>query len=185
MLSISEIKQGTILKYENEPYRVLSVNHSKQARSGAVLQTKMKNLITGQVLEKNFKQADKLEEAEIERKRANFLYKAGEKFYFMDEKDYDQFFLEKEVVGESEKFLIESVAVNILYFDEQAIGISLPPKIDLKVVEAPEGVKGDTAGTATKTVKLETGYKLNVPMFINEGEKIKINTETGEYVERA
>lgn len=184
MLTINDIKVGTIFKYEEAPYQTLSVNHSKQARSGAVLQTKIKNLITGQVLERNFKQADKFEEASITRKKADFLYKEANKYYFMDEESYDQFFLEAGVLEDKEKFLTESLSVNVLYFEEEMIGVELPPKAELLVTQAPEGVRGDTAGTATKMVELESGYKLNVPMFINEGDKIRINTETGEYVER-
>ena len=184
MLSISDIRVGTIFKYKGAPYKALSVNHSKQARGGAVLQTKIKNLITGNVLEKNFKPADKFEEADIIRRKANFLYRDGEKYYFMDEESYDQFFIEKDKLGGKEFFLRDSLPVDILYFEERLIDIELPPKVNLKVVEAPEGVRGDSTGNVTKTVELETGYKLNVPLFIKEGDKVRINTETGEYVER-
>jgi len=184
MLSISDIKIGTIFKYNDAPYQALSVNHSKQARSAAVLQTKIKNLITGNVLEKNFKQSDKFDEANIIRKKANFLYPDNNKYYFMSEEDYDQFFLEKNVLNDKINYLTESLKVNILYFNEKIIGIELPPKVELKVTEAPEGVRGDSTGNVTKTIEVESGYKLNAPMFIKEGEKIRINTETGEYVER-
>ena len=184
MLTISDIKVGTIFKYEDAPYKALSVNHSKQARGAAVLQTKIKNLATGQVLERNFKASDKFDGAEIIHKKANFLYAEGSKYYFMSEEDYDQFFLDEETLEGAENYLTESLTVRILYFDEEMIGIELPPKVDLKVVQAPEGVRGDSTGNVTKTVELETGYKLNVPMFVKEGDTIKINTETGEYVER-
>lgn len=185
MLSINDIKVGTIFKYQNAPYEFLRVNHLKLGRGKALLQTKIKNLITGQVLEKNFRPADSFEEVSIVRKKANYLYHEGQKrYFFMDQDDYDQFFLERDVLGEKANFLKESLQVNILYFDEQVIGIELPPKVDLKVKEAPGGVRGDTAGSATKTVVLETGYKLNAPLFVKEGDMVKVNTETGEYVER-
>ena len=184
MLSISDIKVGTIFKYNDAPYQALSVNHSKQARSAAVLQTKIKNLITGQVLEKNFKQADKFDEANVLRKKASFLYKDGNKFYFMDAETFDQFFLDKEMVGNNSRYVTESLMVDILYFEEWMIGMVLPPKVELKVIEAPDGVRGDSTGNVTKTIEVETGYRLNAPMFIKEGEKIRVNTETGEYVER-
>jgi len=185
MLNISDIKVGTIFKYEDAPYKALSVNHSKQARSGAVLQTKIKNLITGQVLERNFKASDKFDEAEITRKKVNYLYHEGKKkYYFMDNQDYDQFFLEEQLVGDKSKFLVESLPVDILYFEGKVIGLELPPKVEIKVSSAPEGVRGDSSGNVTKTIELETGYRLNAPMFINQGEVVKINTETGEYVER-
>jgi len=184
MLSINDIKIGTIFKYNGQPYQAIFVNHSKQARSGAVLQTKIKNLVTGQVLEKNFRPSDKFEEVDLVRKKANYLYREGNKYFFMDDENYDQFFLEKDVLKDKVNYLKESMAVNILYFDEQIIAVELPPKVELKVVEAPEGVKGDTTGSATKTIELETGYKLNAPLFVKEGDIVKVNTETGEYVER-
>jgi len=184
MLSISDIKIGTIFKYNGAPYQALFVNHSKQARSAAVLQAKIKNLINGNVIEKNFRSSDKFDEAEIVRKKASFLYRDGDKYYFMNEQDYDQFFLEKQAIDGKEKFLTESLKVNVQYFDEQMIGIELPPKVELKVTEAPEGVRGDSTGNVTKTIELESGYRLNVPMFVKEDDKIRVNTETGEYVER-
>ena len=184
MLSISDIKVGTVFKYNDAPYQAISVNHSKQARSAAVLQAKIKNLITGQTLEKNFRASDKFDEANVLKKKASFLYKDGDKFYFMDSETFDQFFLDKEMVGEYERYLTESLVVDILSFEERIIGIVLPPKVELKVTEAPEGVRGDSTGNVTKTIQVETGYRLNSPMFINEGETIRVNTETGEYVER-
>ena len=184
MLSISDIKVGTIFKYEGAPYQAVSVNHSKQARSAAVLQTKIKNLETGSMLEKNFKSSDKFDEADLTRKKANYLYREGDKYFFMDDETYDQFFLEKEMLGDKMNFIKESLQVKILYFDDRVIGIELPPKVELKVTEAPEGIRGDSTGNVTKTIEVETGYRLNAPMFIKEGEIIRINTETGEYVER-
>ena len=184
MLSISDIKVNTIFKYNGSPYQAISVNHSKQARGGAVLQTKIKNLINNNVIEKNFRSSDKFDEAEIVRKKANFLYQDGDKYYFMDEQNYDQFFLEKEALDDKEKFLTESLTVKVMYFNEEMIGIELPPKVELKVTEAPLGVRGDSTGNVTKTIELESGYRLNAPMFIKENDVIRINTETGEYVER-
>ncbi len=184
MLSITDIKVGTIFQYEDAPYQALSVSHSKQARGVAVLQTKIKNLVTNSVLDRNFKSSDKFDEAEIIRKRANFLYKDGNKYYFMDETDFDQFFLDQSILGDKTRFLTESLPIKILYFNEKAIGVELPPKVEIKVTYAPEGVRGDSTGNVTKTIELESGYKLNAPMFIKEGEMIRVNTETGEYVER-
>lgn len=184
MLSISDIKVGTVFKYEGLPYQAISINHSKQARSAAVLQTKIKNLLTGNLLEKNFKQSERFDEADLMKKNANYLYREGDKYFFMDEENYDQFFLEKDLLGNNVNFLKDSLKVKIVYFDERIIGIELPPKVELKVIEAPEGVRGNSTGNVTKTIEVETGYKLNAPMFIKEGEMIRINTETGEYVER-
>ncbi|MBU4360906.1 elongation factor P [Patescibacteria group bacterium] len=184
MLRITDIKVGTIFQYEDALYQALSVNHSKQARGAAVLQTRIKNLITGNVLDKNFKAGDKFEEAEIMRKQVNFLYKDANKYYFMDETDYDQFFLDENILKDKTRFLTESLSIKILYFNEKAIGVELPPKVEIKVKHAPDGVRGNSTANVTKVIELESGYKINAPMFIKQGEIVRVNTETGEYVER-
>lgn len=185
MLSISDLKIGTAFKYEGGPYQVLKTQHVKMGRGGAVLQTKMKNLATGNVLEKNFKGSDKFEEAELTRSKANFLYQEGENYFFMDEETYDQFSLSKNQVGEKANFIKEGSAVDLLNFEGQPINIDLPVKIELKVTQTGEAVRGDTAqGSATKDALLETGYSLKVPLFIKTGDLVRVNTETGKYVER-
>lgn len=185
MLSLSEIKSGKVIKIGEEPYLVIKTDHHKMGRGGAVLKTKLRNLITGNMLEKTFQGNDKAAEAEIETKKTNFMYKDGEQAYFMDNETYEQFSLPLEQIGEREKFLKEGTDVDTLYFVDKPVAIDLPIKINLKVVSAPPGVKGNSAGNVTKQVELETGAKINAPMFINEGDIIKVNTDTGEYVERA
>jgi elongation factor P len=184
MLSINELKVGTSFKYQNEPYMVLKASHLKMGRGAAVLQVKIKNLKNGNTLEKTFKPADKFEPAEIEKKKSDFLYTQSDKCYFMDE-NYEQFFIDKSLVQEQLKFLKEGLKIDVLYFNHDAIGVQLPPKVNLEVVEAPPAVRGDTAqGSVNKTVKLETGYEVQVPIFIKQGDLVRLNTETGEYVER-
>ena len=184
MLNYTDLKVNTVFKFEGDPYQVIKASHLKMGRGAAVLQTKIKNLKNGNVLERNFKQADKFEEADIKKEKASFLYSETDKCNFMDE-NYEQFSIEKSIIEKQLGFLKESVSVNVLYFDGLPIGIELPPKIDLKVVEAPPAIRGDTAqGSVTKSVKLETGAEINTPIFIKEGDIIRINTETGEYVER-
>lgn len=185
MSTLTEIKKGVVIKYNDEPYVVMEANFLRMQQRKPVMQTRLKNLSTGRVVEYSFKQGEKIEPAEVNHRQASFLYKDGNKYYFMDNQEYDQFFLEENLIEENKNFLTESLLVDLLYFEERIIGIELPPKVVLKVVEAPEGVRGDSAGAATKTVVTETGFKLNAPMFIKEGDKIKVNTETGEYVERA
>ncbi len=185
MLTINEIKLGKLLQIDNSPFIVIKTDHHKVARGGAVLKTKLKNLINGSVLEKTFQGNDKAEEAETEKKKANFMYKDENEAYFMDSVSYDQFSLPIEQVGEKIKFLKDGTDVNILYFQNNPVSLDLPVKIDLKVVSAPPGVKGNSAGNVNKTVELETGMEISVPMFINEGDVIRINTDSGEYVERA
>ncbi len=184
MLSISEIKLGTILKINNEPYIVIKADHHKMGRGGAVLKLKLRNLITGNILDKTLQGNEQAEEAETEKKKANFMYKDENEAYFMDNETYEQFSIPLEQIGKKAKFLKEGTDVDVLYFDQKPVAIDLPIKIDLKVVSAPPGVKGNSAGNVTKQVELETGAKINVPLFINEGDIIRINTETEEYVER-
>lgn len=185
MLQINNIKLGTVMKIDNEPYVVTWTQHSKQARSGAVLRTKIKNLIDGRVLEKTFQGSDKIEEADLQRGKASYLYKDEAVVYFMDTKDYEQFDIALDQIGDRVKYLKEGSEVDILYFEQNPVSISLPPKVELKVTQAMEGVKGNTAqGKVTKPVTLETGIEINAPLFIKEGDTVRVNTETGRYVER-
>ncbi len=184
MLSLSDIKTGKTISINNEPYLVTFHQHSKIGRAGAVLRTKLKNLRTGAILEKNFQGSDKIEEAEISKSKAQFLYREGENFFFMDSVSYEQFSLPENVLAELTKYLLENTEVTILNFNGQPINIELPIKMEFRVVEAPPAIRGNTADGGTKQVTLETGIKVNTPLFIKEGDVIRINTETGEYVER-
>ncbi len=185
MLNFNEIKTGKVIKINNEPYVVVKTDHHKMGRGGAVLKTKLRNLINGNVLERTFQGVEKAEEALTQTKKANFLYKDKDEAYFMDNENYEQFSLSTEDIGESSIFLKDGIDVDVLYFEGKAVSINLPIKMDFKVISAPPGVKGNSAGNVNKMVEIETGAKISVPMFINEGDTIKINTETGEYVERA
>ena len=185
MLTLSEIKTGKVIKVGDEPYVVVKTDHHKMGRGGAVLKTKLRNLITGNMLEKTFQGNEKAEEAETETKPTNFMYKDENQAYFMDNGTYEQFSLSLEQIGEKQRFLKEGTDVDTLYFSDKPVAIDLPIKMDLKVVSAPPGVKGNSTGNVTKQVELETGAKINAPMFVNEGDIIKVNTETGEYVARA
>lgn len=184
MLSISDIKIGTIITHANQPYSVVQAQHLKMGRGGANLKTKLKNLITGQNLEITFSGGDKVEEAILERSHVNFLYSENDTYYFMNNENYEQLQLTSEVIGEQVGFLKEGLTVDVLIYKNKPVSVKLPVKVDLKVLESPPGVKGDTAGSATKLVTLETGKEVKAPLFINEGDVLKINTETGEYVER-
>lgn len=185
MLSLNEIKLGKLLKIAGEPYIVIKADHHKMGRGGAVLKTKLKNLINGNVLEKTFQGNDKAQEAETEKKKASFLYKDENEVFFMDQENFEQFSLSQDQLGDKIKFLKEELLVDVLYFDAKPVAVDLPVKIEFKVTSAPPGVKGNSAGNVTKTIEIETGAEINAPMFINEGDIIRINTDTGEYVERA
>jgi elongation factor P len=185
MLNFNEIKTGKVIKINGEPFVIIKTDHHKMGRGGAVLKTKCRNLINGNILERTFQGAEKAEEAETQTKKANFMYKDKDEAYFMDNENYEQFNLHIEEIGEPAQFLKDGTDVDVLYFEGKPVTISLPIKMDFKVVSAPPGVKGNSAGNVNKVVEIETGAQISVPMFINEGDVIKINTETGEYVERA
>ncbi|MBI3290654.1 elongation factor P [Candidatus Falkowbacteria bacterium] len=185
MLSISDIKQGTICKIGSVPYEVTWTQHVQMGRGGAILRLKIKSLIDGKVLEKTLKGSDSLSEADLTRSKVNFLYSDNSGYHFMDNDTYEQFSFAKEKIGEKKNFLKEGLQVTLLKADDKPLIIHLPIKADYKVTSAPESVKGDSAqGRVTKTAELETGYSVQVPLFVKQGETIKVNTETGEYVER-
>lgn len=184
-MGISDIKTGKNIILNGEPYAVLHHEHSKTGRAGAVLRTRIKNLATGAVLEKTFQGADKVEEADISKSKAQYLYREGNNYFFMASVTYDQFSLSDKVLGNAINYLIEGTEVTILNFNGNSINMELPIKVKLKVTEAPPGIKGDTASSGGKTVTLETGLQVNTPLFIKAGDEIVVNTETGEYVSRA
>lgn len=185
MLNFNEIKTGRVIKLNEEPYIIIKSEHHKMGRGGAVLKVKCRNLINGNILERTYQGAEKAEEAETATKKANFLYKDKDEAYFMDNASYEQFSLALEEIGDQAQFLREGVDVDVLYFEERPVTVSLPIKMDFKVVSAPPSVKGNSAGNVNKQVEIETGAVISVPLFINEGDIIRINTDTGEYVERA
>lgn len=185
MLSLNEIKIGSIIEVNGEPFVVVKADHHKMGRGGAVLKTKLKNLINGNALERTFQGNDKVEKANTEKKKANFMYKDVDNANFMDNETYEQFTIEIDQVADKLAFIKEGTDVDVLYFDGKAVAIDPPIKVELLVTSAPPGVKGNSAGNVSKQVELETGETISAPMFINEGDLIRINTETGEYSERA
>jgi elongation factor P len=184
MLGLSDIKSGKNIVVEGLPYAILYHEHSKTGRAGSVLRTRLKNLLNGTILEKTFQGADKVDEADISKSKAQFLYKENERYCFMDMKSYEQFSLSEKVLANTKDYLIEGTEMTVLNFNSQPVNIELPVKIALKVVEAPPNVKGNSVSSGGKVVTLETGLKISAPLFIKEGEKIIVNTERGEYVSR-
>lgn len=184
-LSLGKIRMGMCITHRNEPFLVVSAKHVKMGRGAASVKTKLKSLVSGNTIEETFKAGDTIAEADLSRTKAQFLYADGDDYYFMDEASFEQFPLPKSQVGEITNFVKQGQTVEVLNFKEKPVSISLQPKVDLKVTESPPGIRGDTAqGSVTKLVTVETGYKLNAPIFIKQGDTIKINTETGGYVER-
>lgn len=185
MLSINDLANGTVVKVNGDPYAVLSVKHLHIGRGGSSVQTRIKNLRTGQVLERNFKPADEFEEAEIEKMKSRFLYASRGQYWF-DEigNPKNRFSLAEEALDDAAQFLKANLEILAIKFDDKIIAVELPIKADYKVVEAPPAIRGDTAQGGTKMVEIEGGAKVAAPLFINEGDVIRVNTTTGEYVER-
>ena len=185
MISYNELKKGTRIIVEGQPYEVLESFPIKKARGRLIIQTKIKNLITGAVFARNFHQGDTFEEAELSRSEAKFLYShRGEYVFCKKENTSERFKLKEEQIGEGTMFLKPNQTVEALIFEGNVVNINLPIKIQLKVTESPPGIKGDRAQGGTKQVILETGAKINVPLFVETEDVIEINTQTGEYVRR-
>ena len=184
MLSINDLKIGTKIIFNGEPMQVISAQHSKLGRGGGILRTRLKNLRDGTIIEYTFAGAEKIQSAELETKKAQFLYHDNDTFHFMDSGTFEQFILTKNQIGNLSRFLKDGEPVDILYFNDEPINIQLPIKIKLQVTYTEPGFKGNTASTVTKPATLETGAQINVPLFIKENDIIVLDTRTGQYVER-
>lgn len=186
MLEYNEILPKRVILLDGEPYEVLDAHVFRKQQRKPVNQTKLRHLITGKVTEQAFHVSEKVEEADLSTKNVKYLYQNRSEWWFCNEKNpADRFSLSEDTVGQGGKFLKTNSIVEALVFDEKVIGLKLPIKVELKVTEAPPAVKGDTRQGGSKQVVLETGATINAPLFINEGDVVRINTELGEYVERA
>lgn len=186
MLGVNELKSKTFFIYEDQPYVVLETHHLKMQQRRPTVQVRMRNLINGKILERNFAQSDVFEEADVEKLKVKFLYSHRDQFWFSHENDSSKRFeLGKDILGDIAKFLKPNTVLEAVSFEGKVITVELPVKMEFKVIEAPPAVRGNTAQGGVKSVKIETGASINAPLFINQGDFIRINTETGEYVERA
>lgn len=186
MLEYNEILKGRVILFNDEPYEVLDAHVFRKQQRKPVNQTKLRNIITGKVTEQAFHVSEKAQEADLSTRGVKYLYQnKGERWFCAENNPADRFVLSDELIGTPAKFLKVNSIVEALVFDDDIIGIKLPIKVELKVTEAAAAVKGNTAQGGSKQITLETGATLFVPMFINEGDILRINTETGEYVERA
>ena len=184
MPSTSDFRNGLKIELENEPFIIVEFQHVKPGKGGAFVRTKLKNLRTGRVLEKTFRSGESVGDPGIEQKQMQYLYRDGDIFYFMDTQTYDQTGLGEEKLGESVKLLREETIVDILFHKGDAISVEMPTFVELAIKKTEPGVRGDTATGATKQAELETGAVVTVPLFLNEGDVLKIDTRTGEYIER-
>jgi elongation factor P len=184
MYSTQDFRNGLKIEYEGDPYVIVEFQHVKPGKGGAFVRTKIKNLLTGRVLDPTFKSGDKVGKPDMDEKEMQYLYRDGEHFTFMDTSTYEQVLIDESAMGDSVNWLQENCTCQILFWNGKAIGVTMPNFVALKIVDCEPGVRGDTATGATKPAKLESGATVNVPLFINEGEVIKIDTRTGQYVER-
>jgi elongation factor P len=181
----TDLKVGTLIELEGVPYRVTDYTHKAMGRGGAVVQVKIKNLLNGGVLERSFRSADKIAPADVMRANMQMLYRDGDALVFMNNETYEQETVALDVLGDQAKYVAEGTTVQLMFFNDRVIGMEMPNAVYLNVTQTEPGAKGDTATTALKPATLETGVQVNVPLFINEGDRVKVNTLSGEYLERA
>jgi len=185
MFTATQLKNNTCFLYQNQPYKVVKYKHTHLSRRGADIKVKAKNLKTGSIVNLNFGGSDRFEEVMIEKKKMQFLYGEGEDFNFMDPLSFEQMSISKKLIGDGGKFLKEGQEVNILFWQEQALNIDLPISIIVEIGHCDPGAKGNSATNIFKPAVTESGLNIKVPLFIKTGDKVKVDTRSGEYVERA
>lgn len=184
MISTADFANGVAIEVEGAPYIIIWFQHHKPGKGGAVMRVKLQHLRTGAIIERTFKSGEKFREVNIERRKKQYLYNDGENYYFMDTETFDQIHLPKANLGRAVDFLKPETIIEAIYLDNEFVNIELPPTVDLKVIATVPGVKGDTVSNVLKPATVETGAEVQVPLFIKEGDVVKINTRTGEYVSR-
>jgi len=180
----ADVKVGTTFEMEGKLYQAVEWQHVCQPRLAAFIRGRIKNIETGQVIEKNFKTNEKVGEVQLERKEMQYLYNDGEIYYFMDSETYEQLPLNKEELGDTLKYLLDNMIVKILSYKGKVFGIEPPMFVELEVTYTEPGFKGNTSTGTLKPATLETGYTVNVPLFVEIGDKVRIDTRSGEYMER-
>lgn len=185
-ISISDLKAGQSFMMDEDPYEVLESKHVLLGRGRGHLEARIRNLRTGNVFQRSFKPSDSFADAEIELVKAKFLFSHRGEFTFAEERNpKNRFVFSEDQLDQDRFFIVPNMSLDVMRFNGKFINIKLPPKVDLKVIEAPPGIRGDTAQGGTKTVVCETGFKVQAPLFIEEGDTIRVNTKSGQYVERA
>ncbi|HGJ67414.1 TPA: elongation factor P [bacterium] len=185
MIYPNNFRFGLVVKVEGQLYSIVGFQHVKPGKGGAYVRTKLKRLSDGNVIERTFRSEEKIEDVRLENRKMQYLYQDGDLLYFMDSETYEQVPLSADNLGDAINFLVEESTINVQFLENKPISVELPPAVVLQVDKTEPGVKGDTATGATKPATLKTGYVLNVPLFINEGDMIKVDTRSGEYLERA
>jgi elongation factor P len=184
MIDVNQLRKGTTFTMDGEIFKVVDFQHHKPGRGKAVIRTKIRNLRTGSLIDKNFISGDRVEDIRIERVAVQYLYNDGDFYYFMNEETFEQIPLSMAVLGNSVEYLIDNMSLNIYSYEGEPIDVELPTNVDLKVVDAPMALAGDTATGATKQVTVESGLKVTVPLFVSDGDTIRVDTRDGSYVTR-
>lgn len=184
MLNVNDLRNGTFFKETGQLWQVLTYEHNKMGRGSGTIKVKVKNLKTGSVTEKSFITGARVEEANVDKKKAQYLYADGDSYNFMDPISFEQFSVARAILGDSARFLLEGMEVILIVSEDEALGIELPNSIIYTIKETGSGEKGNTVSNVFKDATMENGLVAKVPMFMKEGEKIKLDTRTGQYVER-
>ena len=185
MINVNDFKTGQTINYDGNLYQVLEFNHVKPGKGAAIVKAKLKNLRTGSIAEYTFNAGIKVPTAHVEKQKMQFLYADGDTYSFMNMETYEQIEITKDQIGDDAKFLKEDLIVDVTFFQGELLGVILPEKIEMKVVETEPAVKGNTTNNALKDAVLETGLKVRVPLFVEQGEMIIVSTKDGKYVSRA
>ncbi len=184
MISAGDFRKGVTFEYEGNIFIVVDFQHVKPGKGAAFVRTKIKNIVTGQVLERTFNPTEKVEEAKIERKEMQYLYNEDGIYYFMDMESYDQIPLNYDQVQEAMKYVIENMMVSIQFYKGKAFSVLPPMFVELNITDCEPGIQGDTSKAGNKPATLETGLVIQVPLFVNNGDRIRVDTRTGSYMER-
>ena len=184
MISTADFRRGAKIEYKGEPCEIVDFQHSKMGRGGALVKTKLRNILTGAILDDTFRSGEKFEKPELEEKEMQYLYEQDGMYYFMDNESYEQVPLTDEQLGEARKFLKENTEAKILFYKSAAVSVEPPMFVELEVTETEPGYKGDTASGGAKPAVLETGAPIKVPFHINVGDVVRVDTRSSEYMER-
>jgi len=184
MYSTTDFRKGLKIEIEGEPYIIVDFQHVKPGKGGAFVRTRLKSLVTGNVIDQTFRSGDRVDKPDLQEREMQFLYETGGEYHFMDVNTFEQLFLTADQLGESKDFLKENLVIKALFHNQRPIGIEAPMFVDLKVVKSEPGVRGDTATGATKPAWLESGAVIQVPLFVEEGDTVRVDTRTREYITR-
>ena len=185
MIDVNDLRKGTTFELDGQLYRVLEYSHNKPGRGNATIRTKIRNLRSGATMEKTFQSGDRVQDIRVETLEMQYLYHDGDLYHFMDTSTFEQIAMGEKALDEAVHYMTDNMYIMVQAYNGEPLGVELPTTVDLKVIEAEPAVKGDTATGATKQVTVETGFRVSVPMFVKEGDVIRIDTRTGAYVTRA